>query len=65
MLAHTACLESFPNVHACRRKVYDETGIYGDDVLGGAKFEDLKEYFQGLYKRVTEDDIVDFTVGRS
>jgi len=48
-----------------RRKVYDETGIVGDEVLGGAKFDDLVAYFRDLYKPITEDDIDEFMVGKN
>lgn len=44
-----------------RRKVYDETGITSDDLASGS-FDELKAYFDAIFKRVTKDDIEQFEV---
>ena len=41
-----------------KRRVYDETGRVDDaDGLGGEKFNDLYEYYRGIYRKVTEEDV--------
>ena len=43
-----------------KRKVYDETGRVDDAELSGEKFNSLYEYYRGIYRKVTEEDIDDF-----
>lgn len=43
-----------------KRKVYDETGCVDDTELTGEKFNNLYEYYRGIYKKVTTEDIEDF-----
>ena len=45
---------------ADKRKVYDETGSTDDAELSGEKFNNLYDYYRGIYKKVTEEDIDDF-----
>jgi DnaJ family protein C protein 9 len=40
-----------------KRKVYDETGRTEDAELSGDSFKNLYEYYRGLYRKVTEDDV--------
>lgn len=41
-----------------KRRVYDETGRVDDaDGLGREKFNDLYEYYRGIYRKVTEEDV--------
>jgi len=40
-----------------KRKVYDETGRTEDAELSGDSFKNLYEYYRGLYRVVTEDDV--------
>ena len=42
---------------ADKRKVYDETGRTEDAELSGDSFKNLYEYYRGLYRVVTEDDV--------
>ncbi|CAN6454224.1 unnamed protein product [Victoria cruziana] len=43
-----------------KRAVYDQTGCTDDDAFTGDAAESLHEYFRSMYKKVTEDDIVEF-----
>mmetsp|Transcript_35706 Transcript_35706/g.63666 ORF Transcript_35706/g.63666 Transcript_35706/m.63666 type:complete len:269 (-) Transcript_35706:153-959(-) len=44
-----------------RRKVYDQTGSLEDtEELSGGKFEDLYEYYRGMFKKVEEEDVIAF-----
>ena len=46
---------------ADKRRVYDETGRFDDaDGLSDEKFNSLYEYYRGIYKQVTEEDIESF-----
>ena len=40
-----------------KRKVYDETGRTEDAELSGDSFKNLYEYYRGVYRAVTEDDV--------
>ena len=40
-----------------KRKVYDETGRIDDAELSGDKFDSLYEYYRGVYRKVTEEDV--------
>ena len=40
-----------------KRKVYDETGRTEDAELSGDSFKNLYEYYRGVYRVVTEDDV--------
>ena len=42
---------------ADKRKVYDETGRVDDAELSGDKFDSLYEYYRGVYRKVTEEDV--------
>jgi len=42
---------------ADKRKVYDETGRIDDAELSGDKFDSLYEYYRGIYRKVTEEDV--------
>ncbi|KAK9798569.1 hypothetical protein WJX73_010286 [Symbiochloris irregularis] len=45
-----------------RRKLYDETGATDDDSgLAGKSFTELYNYYRGLYKEVTEDEVDNFS----
>eukprot|EP00252_Welwitschia_mirabilis_P004404 TRINITY_DN14762_c0_g1_i1.p1 TRINITY_DN14762_c0_g1~~TRINITY_DN14762_c0_g1_i1.p1 ORF type:complete len:338 (-),score=92.26 TRINITY_DN14762_c0_g1_i1:248-1261(-) len=43
-----------------RRKLYDETGCVDDEELAGDAVKNLCEFLRALYKKVTEDDILEF-----
>ncbi|KAG7549811.1 DnaJ domain [Arabidopsis thaliana x Arabidopsis arenosa] len=43
-----------------KRAVYDQTGSVDDADLSGDAFENLREFFQAMYKKVTEADIEEF-----
>jgi len=43
-----------------KRAVYDQTGSIDDADLSGDAFENLREFFQAMYKKVSEADIDDF-----
>ncbi|XP_019186211.1 PREDICTED: chaperone protein dnaJ 6-like [Ipomoea nil] len=43
-----------------KRAVYDQTGCVDDADLAGDVVQNLKEFFQSLYKKVTEADIEEF-----
>ncbi|KAF3776641.1 Chaperone protein dnaJ 6 [Nymphaea thermarum] len=43
-----------------KRAVYDQTGCTDDDAFTGDAAESLHEYFRSMYKKVTEDDIIEF-----
>ncbi|CAE6088993.1 unnamed protein product [Arabidopsis arenosa] len=43
-----------------KRAVYDQTGSVDDTDLCGDAFENLREFFQAMYKKVTEADIEEF-----
>ena len=57
-MTHIAFLRVFLS---CRRKIYDDTGATSEDLVG-ANFDDLRDYFRAVFKRVTEDDIDTFAV---
>ena len=40
-----------------KRKVYDETGRTEDAELSGDSFKNLYEYYRGVYRAVTDDDV--------
>ena len=40
-----------------KRKVYDETGRIDDAELSGDKFDSLYEYYRGVFRKVTEEDV--------
>jgi hypothetical protein len=45
--------------------VYDQTGSLEDtEELSGGKFEDLYEYYRGMFKKVEEEDVIAFEVWR-
>ncbi|ESQ40620.1 hypothetical protein EUTSA_v10014343mg [Eutrema salsugineum] len=43
-----------------KRAVYDQTGSFDDADLSGDAFENLRDFFQAMYKKVTEADIEEF-----
>uniref|UniRef100_A0A5B7C593 J domain-containing protein n=1 Tax=Davidia involucrata TaxID=16924 RepID=A0A5B7C593_DAVIN len=43
-----------------KRVLYDQTGFVDDADLVGDDFQNLKEFFQTMYKKVTEADIEEF-----
>nr|GMD42951.1 chaperone protein DnaJ 6-like [Ipomoea batatas] len=43
-----------------KRAVYDQTGCVDDADLAGDVVQNLKEFFQSMYKKVTEADIEEF-----
>ncbi|XAR69433.1 hypothetical protein NMG60_11001005 [Bertholletia excelsa] len=43
-----------------KRALYDQTGCVDDADLAGDAFNNLKEFFQTMYKKVTEADIEEF-----
>lgn len=43
--------------------MYDRTGSLEDsEELAGEKFNDLYEYYRSMYKKVEEEDVVQFEV---
>nr|XP_043637494.1 chaperone protein dnaJ 6-like [Erigeron canadensis] len=43
-----------------KRALYDQTGCADDADLAGDMFQDLKDFFRSMYKKVTEADIEEF-----
>ncbi|VVB13515.1 unnamed protein product [Arabis nemorensis] len=43
-----------------KRAVYDQTGSVDDADLAGDAFENLRDFFKAMYKKVTEADIEEF-----
>uniref|UniRef100_A0A1J3K0D9 Chaperone protein dnaJ 6 n=2 Tax=Noccaea caerulescens TaxID=107243 RepID=A0A1J3K0D9_NOCCA len=43
-----------------KRAVYDQTGSIDDADLSGDAFENWRDFFQAMYKKVTEEDIEEF-----
>ncbi|KAJ8753358.1 hypothetical protein K2173_019757 [Erythroxylum novogranatense] len=43
-----------------KRALYDQTGCIDDADLAGEGFENLKDFFSAMYKKVTEADIEEF-----
>lgn len=42
-----------------KKAIYDETGSYGDD-FDEKSFQDAYNYFRSLYKKIEQQDIIDF-----
>lgn len=46
----------------CRRKIYDETGSLQDsEDLAGSEFNELYNFYRGMYRTVDENEIEAFT----